>query len=829
VTELRTAAGVEETLAGIMADLLGHDQVAVGSNFFEDLGANSLVMAHFCARVRKQPDLPSISIRDVYSNPPIRDLAAALEDTATAAVVAPTTTIQDTAAQVSSLQYVACGIAQLLLFLCYGAGAGVASYIGYEWISAAPDLFQVYTRAAVAGVIGFVGLSILPVLAKWTLIGRWQEREFPVWSLTYLRFWIVKALIHSSPMILFVGNPLYVWYLRALGARIGRHVTMLSRSVPVCTDLLTIGAGSVIRRDSYVLGYRAHAGRIQIGRVTLGSNVYVGEHTVLDIDTSMGNGAQLGHTSALQRYENVPPHEHWHGSPAERTDVDYVRVPAVDCGTLRRVGFAAVSLITLFGIWLPLGLGVFYALLAAAPALAGVLGEGNVTFSGPGIWFETLILSGIFAVAFLVAVPIALLVFPRLLNLLIEPGRTYPLYGFYYTLHRQILRATNIKFFKWLAGDSSYIVPYLRRLGYDLSRVEQTGSNFGTVMKHDTPYLSSVGTGTMIADGLSMINADFSSTSFRLSPAAIGPHNFVGNGVAYPAGGRTGDNCLLATKVMIPLNGPVREGVGLLGSPSFEIPRSVERDRRFDHFREGEEFHRRLAAKNRYNLRSMGWFLLMRWLNVFVLVWLAVAAFDTVGVPQRVLVPLYFPLSLAFTTAYYVLVERVITRFRTMQPQLCSIYQPYFWWHERYWKVGVTYLTPFNGTPMKNLMWRLLGVRIGRHVFDDGCLVTERSLTTLGDETTLNVGSSVQCHSQEDGTFKSDRSTVGDGCTVGVGAVVHYGVTMGDGAVLAPDSFLMKGEEVPAHTRWAGNPATETLAPSCQPTKVVARPGRHRR
>src|SRR5690348_4087906 len=113
-----------------MADLLGHDQVAVGSNFFEDLGANSLVMAHFCARVRKQPDLPSISIRDVYSNPTIRDLAAALEDTAVAAVVAPTTTIQDTAARVSSLQYVACGIAQLLLFLCYGAGAGVVSYIG---------------------------------------------------------------------------------------------------------------------------------------------------------------------------------------------------------------------------------------------------------------------------------------------------------------------------------------------------------------------------------------------------------------------------------------------------------------------------------------------------------------------------------------------------------------------------------------------------------------------------------------------------------------------------------------------------------------------------
>ena len=33
--------------------------------------------------------------------------------------------------------------------------------------------------------------------------------------------------------------------------------------------------------------------------------------------------------------------------------------------------------------------------------------------------------------------------------------------------------------------------------------------------------------------------------------------------------------------------------------------------------------------------------------------------------------------------------------------------------------------------------------------------------------------------------------------------------TMGDGSVLAPDSFLMKGEHVPPRSRWGGNPARE--------------------
>ena len=48
------------------------------SHFFNDLGADSLVMAQFCARVRKRPDLPSVSMKDVYQHPTITALTAAL-------------------------------------------------------------------------------------------------------------------------------------------------------------------------------------------------------------------------------------------------------------------------------------------------------------------------------------------------------------------------------------------------------------------------------------------------------------------------------------------------------------------------------------------------------------------------------------------------------------------------------------------------------------------------------------------------------------------------------------------------------------------------------
>lgn len=66
---------------------------------------------------------------------------------------------------------------------------------------------------------------------------------------------------------------------------------------------------------------------------------------------------------------------------------------------------------------------------------------------------------------------------------------------------------------------------------------------------------------------------------------------------------------------------------------------------------------------------------------------------------------------------------------------------------------------------------------------------------------------SLTCHSQEDGAFKSDRTSLGSRCTVGVGALVHYGVRIDDDVQITADSFVMKGEEVPECSRWSGNPA----------------------
>lgn len=814
IQDRRTDAlqGAERAFTEVLAGVLGTNNVSADSHFFDELGADSLLMARFCARVRKRGDLPPVSMQDIYRHPTIRSLTAALAAVAPAPVKPTAAPVMQTAT--STREYVLCGALQTLFYLGYSYLGVLAGVEGYQWLVAGSQGFAMYLRLVLFSSLAFLALYAVPIAGKWLLIGRWQPQQIRLWSLAYVRFWVVKTLIRSNPGIyLLVGSPLYGLYLRALGAKVGPGVVILSRHIPVCTDLLTIGAGTVLRPTSSFHCYRAKAGRIETGPVTLGRDVFVGETAVLDINTAMGDGAQLGHTSSLHSGQSVPAGERWHGSPARRTDTNYVRIPPARCGKLRRATYATFSLLGILFLYAPLleaGVGLlFYEVSSLVKALDPGVQSGSGALTGRGLVIEALVFSAIlfFGVMFLSLLAVGTL--PRALRVFLKPDTVYPLYGFHHSVHRIIAGLGRVRSLGVLFGDSAYIVYYLQWLGCRLSPVLQTGSNFGCEVATSNAFLTSVGRGSMVADGLNVINDEVSSTSFRVSRAAIGARNFLGNYINYPAGGRTGDNCLLATKVMVPLDGKVHAEVGLLGSPPFEIPRSVERDSRYDHLRTGEAFARSLAAKNRFNLRTMGIFLLSRWLGAFLVVLIDLAALEFFhDVLAHTVMALLLALSAVVAAVYYAAVEGLFEKLGPPPPPICSIYEPGFWWVERVWKLHpINFFHLFDGTPFKTMLWRLIGVRMGKRVFDDGVYISEPTLTTVGDECVFNHQSVIQCESQEDGTFKSGHTMIGNRCTVGVGALIHYGVTMGDGAVLVADSFLMKGEYVPPGTRWGGNPA----------------------
>src|SRR3989442_8253185 len=131
--------GAESTFAEVLADVLRVDRVSVDSHFFDELGADSLVMAHFCARVRKRGDLPPVSMKDIYRHPTIRSLTAALSQAAPTSAKPSVPAPIVVATPTSTREYVLCGALQALFYLGYSYLGAFAAIEGYHWLVAGAE------------------------------------------------------------------------------------------------------------------------------------------------------------------------------------------------------------------------------------------------------------------------------------------------------------------------------------------------------------------------------------------------------------------------------------------------------------------------------------------------------------------------------------------------------------------------------------------------------------------------------------------------------------------------------------------------------------------
>jgi non-ribosomal peptide synthetase-like protein len=814
-TSIPPRTATERLLAEALMDIMNIESVSVTDDFFKDLGAHSLLMARFGAEIRKRMDLASVSMRELYLHPNLEALALRLDAlTLSAPAATGGRSNEDDFYFPPRRDYYLCGTLQLLVMLAASVVTVGLFALGVFWVYAAlPSYPEAYLRVVLYAMSMFVLYSIVPVALKWLLIGRWKAEAIPIWSMRYLRFWVVKSSIRVAPMGLTRG-PLRNIFLRMLGAKIGAHTVLQSNKVPVTTDLLSIGANSVLAKDSIVQGYKAQSNRILIGRIDIGSHVSIGEAAVVDINTVMEDDTQLAFASSLHEGQRVPRGQHFHGSPAVETATDYCVLEERDCSSLRRATYAVLSLLAGF----VLGSVPFLILIAGFPSLWDLVAAFERSLIGndhPVVaWLtEVTLFSLTWYFGFLVLGLVVIGVIPRVLNLFLREGRTYVLYGFHYTVQHWISRICNNMFYDRLFGESSAVVYYLSYVGYRLNTIIQTGSNFGMSQKAENPFLVDIGTGTMVSGGVKFVNETMSSDAFKVADVVVGERNYLGNYLHIPSGSAVGENCLLATKALTPVDGPIRENTGLLGSPAFEIPRATERDVRMARI-DPDEAARLLHAKNRHNFVTALLYLAHTWFLAFIMsaaVDLVIRVSENLGL---LAVHLVGGAAGLIAVLWMWFVERAAVKFGRLQPMIVPLLHPYFWFHERHWKLSSLWLLArmFAGTPVKNVISRMEGIRMGRMVFDDGAEIDENTLVEFGDYTNLNSRCVIQPHSLEEGVFKSGRVRLGTGCTLGSAANLHYDVTVEDFVVIEANAFVMKGETLESGATWIGNPAQSTVA-----------------
>jgi non-ribosomal peptide synthetase-like protein len=116
------------------------------------------------------------------------------------------------------------------------------------------------------------------------------------------------------------------------------------------------------------------------------------------------------------------------------------------------------------------------------------------------------------------------------------------------------------------------------------------------------------------------------------------------------------------------------------------------------------------------------------------------------------------------------------------------------------------FLSMLRGTSYLGWALRLFGMRIGRRCYLDSTWFTEFDLIDIGDDAALNETANLQTHLFEDRVMKMGRVTIAARTSVGALSTVLYGCRMKE-SILEDLSLLMKGETLPARTRWQGIPA----------------------
>jgi non-ribosomal peptide synthetase-like protein len=161
--------------------------------------------------------------------------------------------------------------------------------------------------------------TLVVVLLKWMIIGRYRPRAEPLWSVWVRRTELITGLYESvavpALVNMLMGTPLMAPVLRLFGARIGRRV-WLSTTWLTEFDLVEVGDDAAVGEATSLQTHLFEDRVMKMSRVRVGVASSVGSRSIVLYDTEVGSGASLDALSLVMKGESLPPESHWRGIPA---------------------------------------------------------------------------------------------------------------------------------------------------------------------------------------------------------------------------------------------------------------------------------------------------------------------------------------------------------------------------------------------------------------------------------------------------------------------------------------------------------------------------------
>ncbi len=846
---------MEEKVAEAWRKLFKIEQVGVDQDFFLDLGGHSLLAAQMVTLLRSVSGL-EIAVRDVYTYPKIASLAEHLLRLSEADAIKPKTAKQTGAYLKDALdeigKFYQLNVKKIFGFWSSGRQKDIENLstadlrlrthireeleyhkarnralgrpiqetptrfaaavqgliiLGFLVLLSWPAaVFIIYADEVLLGRMSLFGAALylcsfaialwpiimtLSIASKWLIIGRYKPGSYPLWSPYYVRWWLVSGLQGLSGISMFTGTPIMPAYFRLMGAKVGRNCALDTAECSIW-DCLTIGADTSVGTDTQLLGYRIENGYLHIGKIEIGSRCFVGAHSVLGLNVKMQDDARLDDQSLLYDDETIAAGEQRRGSPAEVTDV------AVPEGDLKRYGAFRKTVFSIFAVLFSVLSGVFLMIPPMLALFFLIIGFQQG-------WLLTAMAILFAAVPVLVLVMCLWVVWLKSIILPRAKEGVFNLYSVYYLrywLAFSLMRGVGSMMLPVFT--TIYLPPWLRLLGAKLGKHCELSTMWSFM-----PELITAGDGSFFADGCILGGKRAFGGRFELRSNTVGKRSFIGNSAILPTGATVGDDCLLGVLSSPPSRTePIPDGSDWLGLPGFRLPNRQKVG----------DFDNKLTYQPSFGLYAQRAIIdalriLIPAYSTLILGLTGIATllylYQTYGFYPMLAVTPVLTILLALAAVLFVVALKWVVMGK-FHPVIKPLWCRYVWLNEMVNGAYESIMAPITsilfGTPFAGIPLRLIGCKVGRHCYIASNLFSEFDLVEIGDYAAINEGVILQSHLFEDRVMKSSYVRIGDNCSVGNMAVVLYDTSMNDRAVLGPLSLLMKGETMPADSKWYGAP-----------------------
>ncbi|MFG5779766.1 Pls/PosA family non-ribosomal peptide synthetase [Comamonas sp. J-3] len=807
----------EEVLFAALAKLFPGQPIRRGLDFFSDLGGHSLFAARLTSQLRADPRFAQATVSTIYQQRKIGLIAEALQatmaDEQAPAAERPFRTH-------SALRRWRCGAAQAVaipLLVLIKMAQWLAPFFTYHFFTG--DDNDSVPFAIAVSVLAFVLATVLEFVVawagKWLVAGRLKAGRYPLWGLTYFRWWLADRLVEAVPVGMITGSSLFPLWLRALGAKMGSEVVLGSVTVRA-PDLLRIGDGASIGNAVNLENARVEGGWLLLGQIDIGANACIGSYVVLEGNTGLGDWAHLEGQSTLTDGTRQPERTMWAGSPAGH-------VSAFDPASLpERVSPSAA-----WKFWEMLVFavgGLFIATLFFMPvfptfllidwldvesiSVRPLLENGTVDALGAFLlrlfkFFVLAVPASLVLVVctMLVAAAIRYLFLPKLM-----PG-TWSIHSKRYLgkwLTNQIQEASLATLHGIYA--TVYSATWYRMLGAKVGKRTELSTALGVV-----PDMLTLGDECFVADAVMLGDERIDGGFMTVQATEVSRRSFIGNGAYVPDGSTIPEGVLIGVMSAVPRNADMQAGQTWIGSPAINLPAREVVQGYPDHL---------TFAPSRKRIVGRGLVEAFRIAAPHALVIAAGYAIVLDAMPlaaqgrwgalvlDLAISGMVFGLIAFLAVALFKWL--LVGRYRT---KAVPMWTPFVWLSEAttsmYEGIAIpNFLRYLRGTPWLNLAMNVMGSKIASSAYLDTTDITEHDCVTVGAHSELNALSCPQTHLFEDRVMKIDHVIIGEKVTIGARCTVLYSAEVGDGAQLGPMTLVMKGENLPAGTRWHGAPAT---------------------